>query len=109
MIHCTVCGSPDARICSCNQEEIGKVGTELRSIIPRYLKTKSCKCEDIAAWMDRIGISGVQKNREKIIEHLVAQAKKLSVGMAPRSLTEKVASKWLDQAIEQAESKMQAS
>ena len=109
MIHCTVCGSPDARICSCGQPSKGMVGTELRSIIPKYLKTKGCKCEDIAAWMDRIGVDGVEKNRPKIIEHLVAQAKKLTVGMAPKSLTEKVANKWLDQAIEQARAKMSGS
>lgn len=99
------CGALTSSSCSCNAPDLGGVGTELRNIIPKVLKGKSCKCEDVAAWMDRIGVEGCEKNYEKLVDHLVSQAKRITVGMAPAGVAEKVARKWLDQAIQQAKDK----
>ena len=99
------CGAITPSSCTCNARNLAGVGTELRNIIPKILKGKACKCEDVAAWMDRIGIEGCEKNYEKLVDHLVSQAKRITVGMAPAGVAEKVARKWLDQAIQQAKDK----
>lgn len=107
---CTVCGQPDSRNCLCSSPQpLALVGSELRDIIPKFLKTKSCKCEDVAAWMDRIGIEGCEKNREKIIDHLVSQAKKMTMGATPGAAAKLVAEKWLDKAIANAKAKISGS
>lgn len=100
---CLSCGSLDPRSCPCNRP-LGGPGTELREIIPKFLKGKDCGCEDVAAYMDRIGPDGCRRNREKLVNHLVSQSAKLALGsVVPEKMRRAQAEKWLAQAIERAE------
>jgi hypothetical protein len=97
---CTTCGGIDYRRCMCIPRPDGGVGTELRYVIPKVFEKKDCKCQDFAAWMDNIGLDGVLRERQKIIDHLVDSAKKMTFGAAPGKIASAIASKWLDKAIE---------
>lgn len=102
--YCEACGS--VGYCTCEVPPCGP-GSELRDIIPKFLKRKNCDCEDVATYMDRIGPQGCRKNWGKLVKHLASQAAKNPLGMvAPKKARELMAERWLQQAIERTEQKI---
>jgi hypothetical protein len=83
-------------------------GTELGRLIPEWLarQTKGCGCQNWQRKMDAWGVAGCQKNRQMIINRLVAQRKLLpkAFHLMPVAAIRLGAARLVDQAIKNAES-----
>tara|TARA_R110002012_G_scaffold286594_1_gene478213 strand:+ start:2924 stop:3187 length:264 start_codon:yes stop_codon:yes gene_type:complete len=55
------------------------VGTELLKMIPKWAvrEGSGCKCKSTAAKWDKYGIAWCERNRERIIDHLMSQSQYL--------------------------------
>jgi len=54
-------------------------GTELRKLIPKLLESESCDCRGYARKMNRWGVKGCIERKDRIVYHLVKEAKKLKL------------------------------
>lgn len=88
----------------------GQCGTELQKIIPQLLKSKNCGCERYAKKMNAWGIDGCRSRKEEIVQYLVNKAASHRfVGLFPKKVTRSVATKWVNDAIANAEKKLKQS
>lgn len=76
-------------------------GTELGKLIPKLFQSKKCNCKTCIAKMNRLGIEGCLLRRERIVNHLVSQSKKLWIlSIVPEIFSRSVAETLFDKAIE---------
>jgi hypothetical protein len=90
-----------------------KVGTELGKLIPAWAVKSGakCACKDVAAKMDKMGVSGCIKHKDWIIAHLLAQDEHLipALKFVPETLKRASASVLLGKAIRNARNARKAS
>jgi len=86
----------------------GKVGTELKAIIPRiFLQKETCECEEYANLMNSWGLQGCIARYGEIIAHLVEQSnRRWFARLFPESTREAKAREWLDLAIQRTKEKL---
>ena len=76
-------------------------GTELERLVPKFFQSKKCNCKKFAAKMNLWGVEGCLAKRERIINHLIKQSKKLWILSAvPTIITRAAANSLFDKAIE---------
>ncbi len=74
----TVVGPAPVRLSRPDSKPSGP-GTELHRLLESVgIKAQGCGCMDVAADMDRLGVAGCRKNRDKLVAYLKAQADKRS-------------------------------
>ncbi|MCC9655277.1 hypothetical protein [Rhodopirellula halodulae] len=81
-------------------------GTELKALIPKLFKKKSCGCHAYARKMNRWGVEGCEKHFDEIVEHLVTQASQHKLtSLFGTASARHVARHWVRQAIQKARQK----
>jgi len=79
------------------------VGSALSSLIPSWLRYPNCSCTAYASHLDSRGLEWCKANQDKIIAHLLKQAKNTRVGDMSERVSKLVATHWVKKAIKMAE------
>lgn len=76
------------------------VGIELEKIIPSWLRSSACRCNEWIHKMNRWGPDGCETHADDIVRHLVRQSKKVvTERLVSDSVRARVARRWLRMAI----------
>ena len=80
----------------------GGVGTELKSIIPKWFGREGCGCRSYAKSLNKKGIDWCFANREEIQNRLLQKASETMVGRVSTTINALVADRWINRAIRNA-------
>lgn len=91
----------EARLGDSATAAIDGPGTELAKLIPNFFASKKCSCGSMSRKMNRWGVKGCEENHDRIVNHLVEQAKKIGWVFGD-AIPKAIAGHWLNVAIEKA-------
>ncbi len=85
------------------------VGTEISKLIPEWAikQGSGCSCKSVSAKWDKYGIAWCERNRERIVDHLMGQSQHLIavLKMVPKAMQRVTVGMAVDKAIGNARSR----